>query len=358
MLPMFVAAILLLPITQAGSRVRCTSTMRGDFTYATCGAFCTESKKVNHCRYCKCRTCSFCVGETPSGSISAWGGANSTHAKSTKVLSTKSTKSTKSKRTKSAVANGSTISGSIPAARASCSSKLKGDYPYQACGTFCNEAKKRNHCQWCKCKACSFCSDAKRKPDGTVDAHGPVTRKPRGTLTRDREANLKERGSNVDDTDTSQIIFPVGTPDATKRLPGDLHSLPSATERKVGSARGNAKPLAVGAGHETTTPLHAPFTHNKGGRNDDATLNSSRLRSLVVWIIVLSGVGAAAAYAHRHVGSGGPPHERGAFLRDTLPRANVEEDETSDLLHPGLDEAFRSVEALERSLEAKSATSK
>mmetsp|Transcript_3718 Transcript_3718/g.7850 ORF Transcript_3718/g.7850 Transcript_3718/m.7850 type:complete len:147 (+) Transcript_3718:74-514(+) len=33
-----------------------------------------------------------------------------------------------------------------------------GDYAYEACGSFCKEAKAMNHCKFCKCRACSFCA--------------------------------------------------------------------------------------------------------------------------------------------------------------------------------------------------------
>ena len=70
----------------------CNTTMyglNGDYAYESCGGFCKEAKKQNHCRFCKCarappasislfgahsralacelsrcRTCSFCTGVT------------------------------------------------------------------------------------------------------------------------------------------------------------------------------------------------------------------------------------------------------------------------------------------------------
>jgi hypothetical protein len=32
----------------------------GDYRYEACGEFCKEPKAGNHCRYCKCKSCSFC----------------------------------------------------------------------------------------------------------------------------------------------------------------------------------------------------------------------------------------------------------------------------------------------------------
>uniref|UniRef100_A0A7S4HD82 Uncharacterized protein n=1 Tax=Prymnesium polylepis TaxID=72548 RepID=A0A7S4HD82_9EUKA len=42
-----------------------------------------------------------------------------------------------------------------------------GDYAYEACGSFCKEAKATNHCKFCKCRACSFCS-SKGTPAGAT----------------------------------------------------------------------------------------------------------------------------------------------------------------------------------------------
>ena len=55
---------------------------------------------------------------------------------------------------------------------------FKGDYAYEACGTFCKAEKAQNHCKFCKCKACGFCSamkgtSASKKP--TTTASSPTT---------------------------------------------------------------------------------------------------------------------------------------------------------------------------------------
>ena len=34
---------------------RCMSGLKGDFGYKTCGEFCKEMKKTNHCKFCKCQ---------------------------------------------------------------------------------------------------------------------------------------------------------------------------------------------------------------------------------------------------------------------------------------------------------------
>ena len=34
--------------------------LKGDYAYEACGAFCKQAKAPNHCKFCKCRSCSFC----------------------------------------------------------------------------------------------------------------------------------------------------------------------------------------------------------------------------------------------------------------------------------------------------------
>uniref|UniRef100_A0A7S0Q0L9 Uncharacterized protein n=1 Tax=Coccolithus braarudii TaxID=221442 RepID=A0A7S0Q0L9_9EUKA len=44
-----------------GTRKFCNVTgLAGDYRYEACGDFCKAEKAVNHCRYCKCKTCAFC----------------------------------------------------------------------------------------------------------------------------------------------------------------------------------------------------------------------------------------------------------------------------------------------------------
>ena len=45
--------------------------------------------------------------------------------------------------------------GGAPKVR--CVSGIKGDFGYRTCAAFCSEAKKANHCNFCKCKDCVFC---------------------------------------------------------------------------------------------------------------------------------------------------------------------------------------------------------
>ena len=41
-----------------------------------------------------------------------------------------------------------------------CSSAFPGDLKVEACGSFCKEAKSKDHCPRCQCRACPFCAPA------------------------------------------------------------------------------------------------------------------------------------------------------------------------------------------------------
>merc|ERR1719231_40766 len=47
----------------------CNTTVHGfagDYAYEAFGSFCKEAKATNHCKFCKCRACSFCAGKGTS----------------------------------------------------------------------------------------------------------------------------------------------------------------------------------------------------------------------------------------------------------------------------------------------------
>ena len=46
---------------QVGPRTACNSTLYGDVRFRSCGPFCKEAKRSNHCHFCKCADCSFCT---------------------------------------------------------------------------------------------------------------------------------------------------------------------------------------------------------------------------------------------------------------------------------------------------------
>jgi hypothetical protein len=52
------------PSSSSGKKA-CSSDLKGDFIFESCGAFCKAAKAASHCRYCKCRACSFCANHAP-----------------------------------------------------------------------------------------------------------------------------------------------------------------------------------------------------------------------------------------------------------------------------------------------------
>ena len=68
----------LLPLAAAAAepeKVACQSGLRGDFTFKTCADFCKHTRASNHCRFCKCQQCPFCMavqsGVTMDGGAAA-----------------------------------------------------------------------------------------------------------------------------------------------------------------------------------------------------------------------------------------------------------------------------------------------
>merc|ERR1719198_202062 len=79
----------------------------------------------------------------------------------------------------------STAEGAAPATGAKrkfCNSTMPGDYRYEACGEFCKAAKAKNHCQYCKCHTCTFCTAdmiqaSKSKTRRLLKKKGPFDKK-------------------------------------------------------------------------------------------------------------------------------------------------------------------------------------
>ena len=46
------------------NHVSCSSGLTGDFVYETCASFCKEEAAETHCKFCKCKSCTFCGGTT------------------------------------------------------------------------------------------------------------------------------------------------------------------------------------------------------------------------------------------------------------------------------------------------------
>lgn len=136
----------------------CNPTLKGDFTYETCAPFCSATSST-HCRYCKCKTCSFCHMDKKAAT-------KATQQPQTAALTSEKKKSgTKSKKTSSSI--GGTIlkkksdSASKQTAKTSAVERFDHYCQTAACEPFCAEEFKRHHCNDCKCKACGFCASYK-----------------------------------------------------------------------------------------------------------------------------------------------------------------------------------------------------
>ena len=79
----------------------------------------------------------------------------------------------------------SAAEGAAPAPSAKrkfCNSTMPGDYRYEACGEFCKSVKAKNHCQYCKCRTCTFCTadmvqTSKSKTRRLLKKKGPFEKK-------------------------------------------------------------------------------------------------------------------------------------------------------------------------------------
>merc|ERR1719506_570433 len=74
---------------------------------------------------------------------------------------------------------------------------LKGDYAYEACGTFCKQAKAANHCKFCKCKACTFCpvsAASTAAPEAAAAPSAPVS-SASGSARKGKKAGMGMKGA-------------------------------------------------------------------------------------------------------------------------------------------------------------------
>ena len=94
------------------------------------------------------------------------------------------------------------VATAVKAKRKFCNSTLPGDYRYETCGEFCKSAKARNHCQYCKCQACTFCpaeaiAASKRKNAKAMKKKGPFAKEKAsktGAAVEGGEPPLKKKG--------------------------------------------------------------------------------------------------------------------------------------------------------------------
>ena len=132
---LLVALCALLSLASAEVRQKCMSGIKGDYAYKACGEFCKEEKKQNHCKFCKCQKCAFCADVVAAAPAAPIG---------------------KKQRKAGAKAAAAPAAAAADAdGKKACASSFPGDFKYETCAGFC---KKANHCKYCKCKTCGFCT--------------------------------------------------------------------------------------------------------------------------------------------------------------------------------------------------------
>jgi len=180
---------------------RCNSPMPGDFRYEGCGAFCKTDKAQNHCKFCKCRACTFCASSKATGTstLAAQGQAKAVKKKKSGAVRE--------------VASASALGASVADAKVTCISGLKGDFNFQTCGAFCKPSKATNHCKFCKCKSCTFCG-------GSVRSRQPVL------------PNVTPDSAIVKPRDESPSM--PSSPHAARRIAPSVSSEPSGLGSKLG----------------------------------------------------------------------------------------------------------------------------
>jgi len=142
----------------------CTSSLKGDYPFEACGAFCKQAKSGNHCKFCKCKACTFCPASA------------STTTSAPPALSPSLRRSAPppprwpKKMKKGRGGNSSAKTGGAKPKKTKCESGLKGDLPFITCGSFCKAAKAGNHCKFCKCRSCAYCTAEGKQNEAYVPA--------------------------------------------------------------------------------------------------------------------------------------------------------------------------------------------
>ena len=107
-------------------------------------------------RFCKCKACTFCGGSAAPPSLSPRGSRSPPPPRWPKK-GKKGRRSAESGEKAVAVA----AAGEAPkGTKTKCESGLKGDLPFLSCASFCKGTKAGNHCKFCKCRTCSYCTAA------------------------------------------------------------------------------------------------------------------------------------------------------------------------------------------------------
>lgn len=182
--------------------------------------------------------------------------------------------------------------------RVRCQSGIKGDFGYKTCAAFCNEDKKTNHCQWCKCKECTFCG-------GSASPHSLST----------KDGGNRSKLKVADGTGTEAVSLP--KPKAGRKAKA---SAPSAATSALSAAPTEATPATPAA---ATPPISTPSAVSPASAG--ASANSSSQQSYIIGAGVVALIAAAALYAFSRPT---PQHQRLA----TDPESSKPEDQANNEL--------------------------
>ena len=119
-------------ITAGTSSASCTTEHEDDAKTASCFGWCSPAFAESHCSQCKCRGCPWCAS---SGTATTLAGSQS-------MAPIAAPAAAEAEATESAA----------------CTSEIADDAHFKDCQPFCSAAYRDDHCQSCKCKACSFCA--------------------------------------------------------------------------------------------------------------------------------------------------------------------------------------------------------
>ena len=315
-------------------RTACKSAMPGDFGHESCGAFCKIDKKANHCRYCKCKECSFCSGN--GGKEALDDAARSalqqlpTPGSGGKGNMTRRKKRAGSRNASTGSASHSHSSSSSSGSKhKQCRSGIKGDFNYEMCGAFCKSAKATNHCKFCKCRTCTFCG---------------------GTATKGELPTQPTASASA----AVPIAAAAAAPSAAASSAPVAAAAPASYSAPAAAAPVAARPFASGGGKPPVVVKAAG-----GATTTSAPPPQPGVGMMViVWAVIICGLGGLCAYVVdgqlRNASMDGVSRgERSGLMRAGRSPVDEMEAAADGVPQPGLDAAFRNVELLEESLKKK-----
>ena len=248
--------------------------------------------------------------------------------------------------------------GASAAVKTTCSSTMKGDYVYEACGGFCKESKKSSHCKWCKCKDCGFCSGsaaaagAGAKPhDG--DGSGGGSSSGGGGGGGGGSRSHRGAGASAADADAdadADAVAAAAVADATS----------SGAPAPAADVAGGGARSRHHAGHQQTSLGLTPGKYNSAHLE---AAHSFSFALLIVGLVVVCVLGGCWRLhtASADSGGGAIPGFGGGRVRAERSQYSerkgilriADEDDNVYEQRSGLDDAFADVVKLEQSLRSK-----